>query len=95
MIDDGTRIIDKFLWVCKEVQPDLSEEGTITAVYKRTDFVDLFRTIGELYHTLVCFNMPTKYLTIDIKYPTVKITLDYKAIKVLLEMDEESEENEN
>lgn len=95
MIDDGTRIIDSFLRVCKDAQPDLNSNGVITGIYKRTSFVDLFETIGELYHTLVAFHIPTKYLTIDVGYPNVKITLDYKAIKILCpEYGEEEEDNE-
>lgn len=94
MIDDGTRIIDTFLNVCKVVHPDFKNNGNIMAIYKRTDFVDLFETIGGLYHTLVAFHIPTKYLNIDIEYPTVKIKLDYKALKILCPVYGEGEEDE-
>lgn len=84
MRDGGTKIIDDLIRVCKEVQPDLNAyDGSITAIYKRTSFEDLYKTIGELYHTLVCFNIPTKYLTIEVAYPIVKITLDFKGMKIL------------
>mgnify|MGYP006324038479 FL=1 len=96
MRDESTKIIDDLISVCKEVQPDLNApDGSITALYKRTSFEHLFKTIGELYHTLVCFNIPTKYLTIEVAYPIVKITLDYKGMKILCPVyDEEEEEGE-
>lgn len=47
---------------------------------------NLFKTIGELYDTLVCFNIPTRYLNID---------LDYKGLKVLCPVYGEEEEVEN
>lgn len=94
MIDDGTRIIDLFMNVCKVAHPDFKNKGNIMAIYKRTDFVDLFKTIGYLYHTLVCFNIPTKYLNIDIEYPTVKIKLNYKALEILCPQYGEEEEEE-
>lgn len=84
MRDASTKIIDDLIRVCKEVQPDLNApDGSITALYKRDSFEDLFKTIGYLYHTLVCFNVPTKYLTIDVAHPIVKITLDFKGMKIL------------
>lgn len=95
MRDDGTRIIDDLIRVCKEVHPDLNAtKGSITALYKRTSFEDLFATIGALYHTLVCFNIPTRYLNIDVAYPLVYIKLDYKALKVLCPVYGEEEEEE-
>lgn len=95
MRDESTKIIDDLIRVCKEVQPDLNNEGSITALYKRTSFEHLFQTIGDLYHTLVCFNIPTKYLTIEVEYPIVKITLDFKGIKILCPTyGEEEEDNE-
>lgn len=92
MRDDGTKIIDAFLSVCKVVQPDLENEGSIMAVYSRNIFEDLYKTIGELYHTLVCFGIPTQYLTIFIDYPVVKFRLDYKALKILYDKFEEADE---
>lgn len=94
MRDDGTRIIDDFLNVCKVVQPDFKNNGSIMAIYQRTSFKHLFKTIGELYDTLVCFNIPTKYLNISIEYPVVKIKLDYKALKILCPVYGEEEEDE-
>lgn len=95
MRDESTKIIDDLIRVCKEVQPDLNNEGSITGVYRRTDFDHLFQTIGDLYHTLVCFNIPTKYLTIEVAYPIVKITLDFKGMKILCPTyGEEEEDNE-
>ncbi len=96
MRDGGTRIIDDLIRVCKEVHPDLNaSKGSITAIYKRTSFENLFKTIGELYDTLVCFNIPTRYLNIDIAYPLVYIKLDYKGLKVLCPVYGEEEEVEN
>lgn len=98
MRDDGTRIIDAFLSVCKVVQQDFDNNGSIMTMYQRTSFEDLYKTIGELYHTLVCFNIPTQYLTIFIDYPVVKFKLDYKALKILYSVygkeDEEEEDEE-
>ena len=92
MRDESTKIIDDLISVCKEVQPDLNAPyGSITALYKRTSFEHLFKTIGDLYHTLVCFNIPTKYLTIDVAYPIVKITLDFKGMKILCPVYNEEE----
>lgn len=40
MIDYGTKIIDDFRRVCKEVQPDLNaHDGSITIIYKRNSFL--------------------------------------------------------
>lgn len=94
MRDDGTRIIDDFLNVCKVVQPDFNNNGSIMVTYQRTSFKHLFKTIGELYDTLVCFDIPTKYLNISIEYPVVKIKLDYKALKILCPVYGEEEEEE-
>ena len=94
MRDDGTRIIDDFLNVCKVVQPDFKDDGSIMVIYQRTSFKHLFKTIGELYDTLVCFDIPTKYLNISIEYPVVKIKLDYKALKILCPVYDEEEEEE-
>jgi hypothetical protein len=81
--------------VCKKVQPDLNvHDGSITAIYKRNSFEDLWEAIGELYYTLVAFHIPTKYLNIDVAYHTVKIKLDYKGLKVLFPAYPE-EEGEN
>lgn len=99
MRDDVTKIIDDLIRVCKDVQPDLNApQGSITAIYKRNSFEDLFQTIGELYHTLVAFHIPTKYLNIDVRYPLVYITLDYKGMKILCpvygEEEDEGDEEE-
>lgn len=95
MIDDGTKIIDDFRRVCKEVQPDLNaHDGSITVIYKRNSFCHLFDAIGELYYTLVAFHIPTKYLNIDVASHTVKIKVDYKGLKVLFPVyGEEGGEN--
>lgn len=91
-MDDVTQIIDDFRRVCKKVQPDLNaHDGSITAIYKRNSFEDLWETIGELYYTLVAFHIPTKYLNIDVAYHTVKIKLDYKGLKVLFPVYGEEE----
>lgn len=46
MIDDGTRIINDLICVCEEVHPDLNApKGSITALYKRTSFEDLWEAI--------------------------------------------------
>ena len=96
MRDESTQIIDDLLNVWKTAKPDLNApKGTITAIYDRNSFDHLFQTIGDLYHTLVCFHIPTKYLRIDIKYPLVFITLDYKGMKILCPTyGEEEEDNE-
>lgn len=92
-MDDVTQIIDDFRRVCKKVQPDLTaHDGSITAIYKRNSFEDLWEAIGELYYTLVAFHIPTKYLNIDVAYHTVKIKLDYKGLKVLFPVYGEEEE---
>ena len=92
-MDDVTQIIDDFRRVCKKVQPDLNaHDGSITAIYKRNSFEDLWEAIGELYYTLVAFHIPTKYLNIDVAYHTVKIKLDYKGLKVLFTVYGEEEE---
>lgn len=91
-MDDVTQIIDDFRRVCKKVQPDLNaHDGSITAIYKRNSFEDLWEAIGELYYTLVAFHIPTKYLNIDVAYHTVKIKLDYKGLKVLFPVYGEEE----
>lgn len=91
-MDDVTQIIDDFRRVCKKVQPDLNaHDGSITAIYKRNSFEDLWEAIGELYYTLVAFHIPTKYLNIDVAYDTVKIKLDYKGLKVLFPVYGEEE----
>lgn len=91
-MDDVTQIIDDFRRVCKKVQPDLNApDGSITAIYKRNSFEDLWEAIGELYYTLVAFHIPTKYLNIDVAYHTVKIKLDYKGLKVLFPVYGEEE----
>lgn len=95
MRDASTKILDDLIRVYKYIQPDRNDEGSITVVYRRTYFDHLFQTIGDLYHTLVCFNIPTKYLTIEVAYPVVKITLACKGIKILCPTyDEEEEDNE-
>ena len=92
-MDDVTQIIDDFRRVCKKVQPDLNaHDGSITAIYKRNSFEDLWEAIGELYYTLVASHIPTKYLNIDVAYHTVKIKLDYKGLKVLFPVYGEEEE---
>lgn len=91
-MDDVTQIIDDFRRVCKKVQPDLNaHDGSITAIYKRNSFEDLWEAIGELYYTLVAFHIPTKYLNIDVACHTVKIKLDYKGLKVLFPVYGEEE----
>lgn len=93
MRDDVTKIIDALIRVCKDVQPDLNApDGSITAVYKRDSFWDLFDAIGELYLTLVASRIPTKYLSIEITDNLVKITLDYKGMKILCPVYGEEEE---
>lgn len=93
MRDDGTKIIDDFRRVCKEVQPNLNaHDGSITVIYKRNSFCHLFDAIGELYYTLVAFHIPTKYLNIDITEDLVKIKMDYKGLKALFYADEEEDE---
>lgn len=91
-MDDVTQIIDDFRRVCKKVQPDLNaHDGSITAIYKRNSFENLWEAIGELYYTCVAFHIPTKYLNIDVAYHTVKIKLDYKGLKVLFPVYGEEE----
>ena len=95
MRDDVTKIIDDLIRVCKDVQPDLNApDGSITAVYKRDSFCELFDAIGELYLTLVASRIPTKYLSIEITDNLVKITLDYKGMKILCPVYGEEEEEE-
>ena len=92
-MDDVTQIIDDFRRVCKKVQPDLTaHDGSITVIYKRNSFEDLWEAIGELYYTLVASHIPTKYLNIDVAFHTVKIKLDYKGLKVLFPVYGEEEE---
>ena len=91
MRDESTEIIDDIMEVCKVVHPDFDTHGSISAVYKRNSFEKLFDTIGALYHTLVAFHIPTKYLNIDVAYHTVKIKLDYKGLKVLFPVYGEEE----
>lgn len=96
-MDDVTQIIDDFRRVCKKVQPDLNaHDGSITAIYKRNSFEDLWEAIGELYYTCVAFHIPTKCLSIDITDTLVKIKLSYKGLKVLLPVypEEEGKRNE-
>lgn len=94
-MDDVTQIIDDFRRVCKKVQPDLNaHDGSITVIYKRNSFEDLWEAIGELYYTLVAFHIPTKYLNIDIRYPLVYIALDYKGMKILCPVYGEGDEEE-
>lgn len=91
-MDDATKIIDDFIRVSKEVHPDLdAPDGSITAIYKRNSFEDLWEAIGELYYTCVAFHIPTKCLSIDITDTLVKITLSYKGLKVLLPVYPENE----
>lgn len=94
-MDNVTKIIDDFIRASKEVHPDLDAPyGSITAIYKRNSFEDLWEAIGELYYTCVAFHIPTKCLSIDITDTLVKITLSYKGLKVLLPVYPE-EEKEN
>lgn len=91
-MDDVTQIIDDFRRVCKKVQSDLTaHDGSITVIYKRNSFEDLWEAIGELYYTLVASHIPTKYLNIDVAYHTVKIKLDYKGLKILFPVYGEEE----
>lgn len=83
MRDESTKIIDALLSVCKVVQPDFENEGSIMVVYSRSIFTHLYKTIGDLYQTLVIFHIPTQYLTIFIDEEVVKIRLDYKGLKIL------------
>lgn len=95
-MDDVTQIIDDFISVSKEVHPDLdAPDGSITSIYKRNSFENLWEAIGELYYTCVAFHIPTKCLSIDITDTLVKITLSYKGLKVLLPVYPEEEEGEN
>lgn len=95
-MDDVTQIIDDFRRVCKKVQPDLNaNDGSITAIYKRNSFENLWEAIGELYYTCVAFHIPTKCLSVDITDTLVKITLSYKGLKVLCPVYGEEEEGEN
>lgn len=92
MNDDVNKIIDDFIRVSKEVHPDLNApDGSITSIYKRNSFWDLFDAIGELYRKLVALNVPTKCLSIEITDTLVKITLTYKGLKVLLPVYPEEE----
>lgn len=91
-MDDVTQIIDDFIRVSKEVHPDLdAPDGSITSIYKRDSFGNLWEAIGELYYTFVAFHIPTKYLSIDITDTLVKITLSYKGLKVLFPVYGEEE----
>lgn len=93
MRDESTEIIDDILEACKVGHPDFDAASSISAVYDRYYFDDLFKTIGDLYHTLVAFHIPTKYLKIDVGANSVWITLDYKGLKILCpEYGEEEEE---
>lgn len=91
-MDDVTQIIDDFIRVSKEVHPDLDvPDGSITSIYKRNSFENLWEAIGELYYTCVAFHIPTKCLSIDITDTLVKITLSYKGLKVLIPVYPENE----
>ena len=91
-MDDVTQIIDDFIRVSKEVHPDLdAPDGSITSIYKRDSFGNLWEAIGELYYSFVAFHIPTKYLSIDITDTLVKITLSYKGLKVLFPVYGEEE----
>lgn len=91
-MDNVTKIIDDFIRASKEVHPDLDAlDGSITSIYKRNSFEDLWEAIGELYYTFVAFHIPTKCLSIDITDTLVKITLSYKGLKVLLPVYPENE----
>lgn len=94
MRDASTEIIDDMLEACKVGHPDFNAHGFISAVYDRYYFEDLFQTIGDLYHTLVAFHIPTKYLKIDVGVNSVWITLDYKGLKILCPEYGEEEEDE-
>lgn len=94
MRDESTEIIDDIMEVCKGVHPDFDTHGSISVVYKRNSFEKLFDTIGALYHTLVCFHIPTKYLNIDVVETSVRITLDYRGLKILCPVYGEEEEDE-
>lgn len=91
-MDDVTQIIDDFIRVSKVVHPDLdAPDGSITSIYKRDSFGNLWEAIGELYYTFVAFHIPTKCLSIDITDTLVKITLSYKGLKVLFPVYGEEE----
>lgn len=95
MIDESTKIIDDLIRVCKDVQPDLdAPEGSITGIYKTDAFEDLFQTIGDLYRTLVAFDIPTEYLTIKVGWKLVYIEMDYRGMKILCPVYGEEEEDE-
>lgn len=94
MRDTSAEIIDEIMEVCKAVHPDFDTHGSISAIYKRSHFEKLFDTIGALYLTLVCFNIPTKYLNIDVGDTSVRITLDYRGLKILCSVYGEAEEGE-
>lgn len=95
MRDASTEIIDDMLNACRVGHPDFNSIGFVSAVYERHYFEHLFQTIGDLYHTLICFHVPTKYLKIDVGSNSVWITLDYKGLKILWsEFGEEGEDND-
>lgn len=94
MRDESTEIIDDILEACKVGHPNFNTTGFVSAVYERNYFEDIFKTIGDLYHTLVTFHIPTKYLKIDVGANSVWITLDYKGLKILCPEYGEEEEDE-
>lgn len=90
MRDESTKIIDDLIRVCKDIQPDLdTPDGSITGVYKRASFEHLFQTIGDLYHTLVVFHIPTAFLTIEVEEKNVYFEMSFEGMKMLLEEEDE------
>lgn len=48
MRDYSAKIINDLIHVCKDIHPDLDNpDGSITGIYKRKDFEDLFQTNGR------------------------------------------------
>lgn len=90
----GLANFDKNICTISYFKKEDATYGSITAIYKRNSFEDLWEAIGELYYTCVAFHIPTKCLFIDITDTLVKITLSYKGLKVLLPVYPEEEEGE-
>ena len=90
MRDYSAKIINDLIRVCKDIHPDLDNpDGSITGIYKREDFEDLFQTIGDLYHRLVVFHIPTAFLTIEVEEKQVYFEMAFEGMKMLLEEKDE------
>lgn len=84
-MENVAMIFTNFIRVSLKVRPDLNAvDGSITSVYNRDSFEDLWTDIGELYHTFILMNIPTKTLNIDITDTEVNINLKYEGLKILL-----------